>query len=166
MKINLPKALKIKNRIVGELNRVRALIRRDNQIETTNMTGEEVQAHIKGVKNLINVEASLFESLIMIKTFISKANIDIYEKIARMAELKSQMGFVQSLPSRDGQFIENEYGRPEPIKRNFLSVVNQKSIDLSHGEMQHRIDRLQDEIDEYNATTLIEIPDPVAEQAK
>lgn len=166
MKINLPKALKVKNRIAGELARVRELIRRDNSKDVTDASEEVLNKFIQMQNQLLAQEATLIDQLILIKTLVAKANVGIYEKISRMNELKSQIAFIRTLPTRMGTFDESAVYGGLPLRKIYHAVVNQNLIDGANKDFQRMIDQLQDEIDDFNASTFIELPDVKPEEKK
>ena len=153
MKVKLARALKEKNRLVGEVNRLKKLFERENsRLEDSKSTIDR--------QKVWDDLSTAMDKLIQVKASIFLANAGIYEKIIRMGELKSLAQWVpcipnsedsQQTPVRDGNGISYK-----EVKRN--AFLNQERTDDKVVEMQNLIASLQDEIDEFNATVTVEIP--------
>jgi len=149
MKMKLSKALKVKNRLAGEVNRLQTLFARDNSAEQSRVN-----------TNVANIELEMKEvvaNLIEIKTKITQANIGIYEMLARKNEVASMKAFYERLNTRDGTFKERDYNAGQDIETVYVAFITRDKVDELSKAYQKEIDSLQDEIDEYNATTAIEV---------
>lgn len=146
MKVSLSKALKLKNRLVGIMQIIKADIEKYNSVPTG---GDKVVDVEKQLTNL----AMKFEDLIGLKTAISAANGPIQEKIIRMGELKSIIGFYNGIDVRRGVVVEGF--RDEQVV--YEVVLDHVERALRVEQVQSKIDSLQDELDEFNANTKIEI---------
>lgn len=147
--MKLHKALKVKNRLTGELNRLQEILKRENSRRDDNLSKVDVQ----------DVYSQVFttrEKLIKLKTAISKANIGIYEKISQIAELKAFINFIQSLPVREGEEIVFIGRDQEKLVYNWKTFLNREAIDKAVQQLQWHINNAQDEVDVYNANTDIE----------
>ena len=150
MKMKLAKALKEKNRLVGEINRIKNIICRENS--------RNVKSSSKVDRNALwNELAHTTGRLIAIKAAIFKANAGIYEKIVMMAELKSKIGWISSLNTTNGVIEQPNYRGEGVISDTFDAFIKQEDVDQMISEIQNEIAALQDEIDEYNATVTIEV---------
>jgi len=142
--MKLAKALKEKNRLVGEINRLKNLIERENSRDVRSTSkvdcGKLWPEMISATEKLINLKSKIF-----------KANIGIYEKIVRMGELKLQLSWLESVNTRD-------YKTETPDRNGVVIVtevkawMNQEKADAKKLDLQNEISLLQDQIDEYNAT--------------
>lgn len=149
MKIKLAKALKEKNRLVGEIVRLKSIIERENsrnEKSTSKVDRDDLWERL----------AKATESLISIKTAIFTANAKVYDKIARMGELKDRAQWITGLNTQDGEFESPSY-RAEPVKNVIIAHKKQADVDAMTTALQEQIAALQDELDTYNATTEIEI---------
>ena len=163
MRMNLPKALKIKNRLAGDMTRLQALIKRDNSVEQ-HFTEESSRVVIDAASEKHTTEVAKFlgdlEStramLVAIKAAISCANAGVYERIVTMNEAKSEIAFWREVPVQNGHSIEERYGGT-PVKHLHHAAFDQAYVDARLKELQTKVDALQDEIDEYNASTFITI---------
>ena len=146
--MKLTKALKEKNRLVGEINRIKQLISRENS---------------RDVKSSSTVDASKLwedlalttDKLVALKTAIFKANVGIYGSIVRMSELKDRMYWIPSV-STNNEKTERPYGE-HILVTEFKACKTREDIDNMQKELQDEIAKLQDEVDEYNAKTMVEV---------
>lgn len=146
--MKLAKALKEKNRLAGEINRLKTLIQRENS---------------RNVKSSSKVDcAKLWEEmviatdrLIAIKTAIFKANEYIYYKIVRMAELKGRAAWINTIPTNNEK-TQTPYGT-HIIETEMKAWKTREDIDAMTVELQNEIAKLQDDLDEYNATYIINV---------
>lgn len=160
--MKLAKALKEKNRIAGEINRLKTLISRENSRDVKSSSTVDVSSLWIDLLNTT-------EKLIKVKTEIFKANVGIYDKIVRMAELKGRSSWLSTI-STNNEKIENPYGTNIMVTEykacmalnqnvNILDLVRQfklEDVDRMTKDLQDEIAKLQDEIDEYNATVSID----------
>lgn len=145
--MKLVKALKVKNRLIGEMNRLRAIFQRENS--------RPVGSSIVDVKQIELEMAKVMAKLVALKTAITKANIGIYEKICKMDELKSMKSFYGGLTTTHGK-IRDSYSDNNSYTE-YEAYIKREMVDDIQKAYQNDIDILQDEIDEYNATTSVDI---------
>lgn len=146
--MNLAQALKTKNRLAGELVRLNQILARENSRRSDSVSKvDRVQVWEKIQK--------LSDELGALKGRIATANIGIYTKLERMAELKSRISFIQGLNKREGEEISFVGRDQEKLVYQWESLINQEKADQLIVELQQQIDSLQDEVDAYNATTEI-----------
>jgi len=146
--MNLAQALKTKNRLAGELVRQQAILQRENSRRSDNVSKVDCEAIWNKIQEVSNQLGEL-------KGKITQANIGIYTMLERMAELKSRITFIQSLPKREG--VENEslgYNQPS-VAYTWTSFITQEKCDAMVTDLQNQINDLQDKIDSYNSTTLL-----------
>ncbi len=147
-KMNLAQALKQKNRIAGELVRQQQILQRENARRSDSVSKvnrDEVWANIQ----------KLSEELGVLKGKITTANIGIYPMLERMAELKSRISYLQSLPKREGEEISFVGRDQEKLVYTWNSLINQEECDARVSTLQVEINKLQDQVDTYNATTQV-----------
>ena len=149
MKTKLNKALKQKNRLVGELNRIKSLIQRENSRKEADYNEEKIQ-------DLFLQFSVLTNELIDLKTAIQRATAPIADKLLRLAEIKGQVDFYQSLETTNGTFERSlSYGSDKVKTETYCAYYDQNAVDNKLAEIQKEINDLQDEIDDYNAITTI-----------
>jgi len=147
--MKLTQALKQKNRLAGELVRQQQILQRENarrNDSTSQVDREAVYTRI----------LELSDKLGELKGKITQANTNIYPALERMAELKSRISFLQGLQKREGEEIVPLHGDLQPLKYTWNSFITQEKCDELVADLQQEIDTLQDQVDEFNATTQVE----------
>jgi hypothetical protein len=150
MKMKLAKALKEKNRLVGDICRIKNLIQRENSRNVKSTAKTDRAALWKEL-------ADTTGRLVALKAAIFRANAGIYEKIVMMAELKSKATWITSLNTTDGVIETPNYHGEGVTTETFDAFLKQEDIDKMTVDLQTAIADLQDEIDEYNATVTVEV---------
>ena len=141
--MKLAKALKEKNRLVGEVNRLKTLFARENS--------RNVKASSKiDAEKVWNEMVEASHKLIVIKAAIFKANTGIYEKIVRMGELKALAVWLPTVDTNNEK-VENSYGTIATVTEH-KAWMTQEGVDNQIVAFQKEIAELQDAVDEYNAT--------------
>lgn len=150
MKITLAKALKLKNRLVAELTKIRQQEVQFNVVHPQKQPLVDVLA-------LRNEEDVILNKLIELKTALALATAPISGLLISLAEHKSKILHFTSIPydsnfsvrdTNGGHYYES--GNPQLSKQTLDELVK---------ATQNKIDELQDAIDEYNSSTKIEIAD-------
>lgn len=148
--ISLSKALKEKNRIAGELNKLRSIMSRENS--------RNVESASKVDRNLLYGSVKMKQAeLVKIKTAIANSNTGINHLLTEMSELKSEAAWLMGLNTEDGTIKSRGYDSKEVDVKVLSAYFNQQNVDSMCMEITKRIDSLQDQVDAYNATTTIEI---------
>jgi len=141
--MTIRRALKEKNKLVKELNDLYA------KIKTYNSVSDDSEKPYSTKELMLNVDSKLNE-LVELKTKIHLANGPVYG-IFRMAELKSHVSKLSGLDCSSGKqksWAETEYSN----KVSEIKIVDRdRLIQIAESE----IEKLQDELDEFNATTNI-----------
>lgn len=146
-KISLIRAFKERSRIIRQIDLISRQIREDNSI-------------IEGGLRSIDVRQSyaeytrLYGKLIKLKKAISRANNGIIEKLVELAEIKSFCRQLKLISAQDGK--QETRGYDESEVRIMTAEIKKAEIAAEMEALQARMDALQDEIDEFNARTLIE----------
>jgi hypothetical protein len=148
--MKLMKALKTKNRIVGEINRLKNILKRDNSVELHTIE-EDKRAAVEGEM------LKKMEELIKVKSAISTANMGIYNSICRMEELKSLKAYYNTLDTTHGEVTLSSRFIEKETTKTYNAYLTQEKVDDKLKELQQQIDTLQDKIDEYNAITEVTI---------
>ena len=153
MKITLAQALKEKNRLAGEIQRLWAMVAKENSKR-------------EDFKRVIDVEATYqtlqlyTEKLIELKTKIGVANAENLERIYRMEEFKNQLLKLANMGTDETtdviRLTDTQY---KELKRSV--VFDAAKIWQLREQFQLECNRLQDEIDTFNATTRIEYETPL-----
>ena len=152
--MNIARALKQKNRIVGEMNKAFAVIQKHNMF-SRKVGDDVVNGKEEAVKAAFASYLELTTALIEIKAKIQAASAPIAAKLVALAEQKSLLGQFAAIPVKEGVAYESGGFRAETTAMDYLSVIGEAEIQELSKLSQEQINNLQDEIDEFNATTQI-----------
>ena len=147
--MNIKQALKKKNKLVGLIHEEFYKASQYNVIDEGNPRPYSATESIGKWMQLTN-------ELIVLKTAIHKANLPVYDKIFEMSELKNQVKSLKSLNCASGKVSTSRWGsESEPvIKHAEINIVERDSMIKN---LESRIETLQDELDQWNHNTLIEL---------
>jgi len=146
--MKLSKALKTKNRLVGEINKLQQLIQTENLYEELNQSKFDVQQLYEELKENQT-------KLISLKTSLAQENSGIWKNIFEITELKGRIQFLKNLNTKEGTFRERD-GFTGTTERKYVVQINKVKVEDEINSIEEKILVLQDEIDEYNATHTIE----------
>ena len=142
--MNVKQALKQKNKLVTDLKAQYQILQKFNSIEEGNP-----RRYIM-VDVLAKIE-SLSNELVELKARIHRVNQPVYNQIFLLAELKGRIKELKKVPTDEGKQTER-YGSVQSIKEVQLNIVDIENV---VGELQDRIEELQNELDIHNANTNI-----------
>ncbi len=149
--MTIAKALKRKNKLTGEINQLKQLIQQENRIKE----GKTRNIDIEKTSEELNLK---IQELIDIKSAISRANNSVVDKIYTLSEYKSQINFLKTLPTDQGEEKET-IGYSSVEKVNYTVVITKNQTIESIKKLQEKIDKLQEELDQFNFTTHITYPE-------
>ncbi len=152
--VSLAKALKIKNRLTGRLNKT------TQNIQHYNSTLES-QAEVVDVREQLKLRERLRDSLVTLKTAMFRANLEIQETILTLGEAKAEIQLYNGVDTTDGD--QTHHYQNTPVK--YRAVLKRGDVDAKLAELEGVIDTLQDKLDEYNIRTKVEIPQTVLDLA-
>ena len=146
--MTLKQALKLKNKLVQELNELTVRLQSNNSIIEGNTRDYSAKETLSQIYTKV-------DELTYIKTKIQKANFEVFDKIFLLSELKSLVSKMKGLDCTNGAAVDYYSRRPESplIKHSEISFVER---DNEIKFLENRIDQIQDELDHFNATTVIE----------
>lgn len=152
--MKLAKALKIKSRITGRIAELGTSIVANN----STIVGQG-DNNRPDVKKLVEQRNGLIDDLVRLKTAIALANQDIFDKIERMAQLKSVISFYTGLPTTHGLQADPNarYNAAALSQVQYNAVIRKADVDVAKAAAQKEIEALQDVIDEYNAITEVNV---------
>ena len=146
--VSIARALKEKNRVAGRLAKARQLVGKENSKEKKVPRGVDVKAAYAEAK-------TLRDRLVAIKTAIAVANQPIVGKIVELAEVKSEIAYLNTLNVQEGMFEESNYGGK--LVKEYDAVLKKAEVLAEVNALQRRADELQDALDEFNASVKVEI---------
>lgn len=89
------------------------------------------------------------------KRAIAEANHAIVGKILELDEVKAQIAFLNGLNVKEGRFVTTRYS--ETFETEVTAVIQKTQVLKEVEALQKQADALQDELDNFNATTFVEI---------
>jgi predicted nucleic acid-binding Zn-ribbon protein len=143
--INLSRALKLKNRVVHRLSQL------DTQITTYNSVIEDNQEY--DVRQLYKARMVLAEQLVKLKVAINAANQPVQGLFFELAECKAQVAMLGKVNTKHGPSVEGFTG----ARTNYVAQFRKPDIDREVRRVEQEIDRLQDELDQFNHRTMIAV---------
>lgn len=144
--MKISKALKVKNRLAGEVAALQDIFKRENSRRNDNPSKVDCA-------EVANNLSTKLKELIDLKGKISIASSGIAYKLAELAELKLRKNFLASLPTREGAEVSFVGRDQEKLVYMWTAFLNREAVDASLTTAQDQINHLQDEIDTYNAST-------------
>jgi uncharacterized small protein (DUF1192 family) len=142
--MNVKQALKLKNKLVGEIKEQYEIAKKYNSIEEGNPRRYQIEGALQR-------SATLTKELVELKTKLHKANMPVYHLIFELAEAKGRIKELKKIPTDEGK-QESRYGSVISVKEVELSVVE---IAGKIRSMEETIERLQNELDIHNSNTEI-----------
>lgn len=125
------------------------IFKRENSRRNDNVSQVDPKAAYEAV-------ITAFDNLVELKGAINKATAKIAPKLAELAEYKTYLNFIQSVPVKEGpETVQGSYGK-DPLYYTWTAFLNRAGIDEKVEHYQSKINALQDEIDEYNAKTKVD----------
>jgi hypothetical protein len=152
--ISLAKALKLKNRLAGRLNKAQT------DIQLYNSVLEDKKGQVD-VSALCKLREEIVSALIDVKTKIMRSNNEIQGDLILQGELKSELSWLASINVRDGK-ERHDYQNTDVT---WVATLTKKDIDKQTHQLESKIDAIQDKLDEFNHSTKITISDRCLELA-
>jgi hypothetical protein len=155
--VTLSQALKHKNRLAGEIARLRAIVDREN-------SRKEAQPVRADVRKVFEQSVERARELAALKGAIAAANAGvtdgargIYGRLNLQAELRGLIAFLKELNCKEGETTERVgfLSRDEATRVVFVAEIKKDEVDRFIASHEAEIATLQDEIDEFNAATRI-----------
>jgi len=142
--MNITKALKQKNKLVSKTNEYISHVSAYNSIqEGTTRPYDAREALEKAMTSV--------DELVALKTAIHKANSKVYDKIFKLAELKSLVSKLKSLDCKEG--MQQSYRMDAPVK--YTTQISIVEKDQWIEKLESQIEMLQEELESHNAKTKI-----------
>lgn len=148
--MKLAQALKVKNRLAGEIAQQQQILQRENARRNDSVSTVDRSAVYA---RILDLSKDLGE----LKAKIATANVGIYAKLERMAEMKGHVAFLTGLQKREGEEVQFIGRDQEKLVYKWDSFINQTACDEKVAALQKQIGALQDEVDAYNAATAIDL---------
>jgi len=151
--VTLAKALSIKNRLAGRLAQARSNVEAYNSV----LAGQE--------SVVVRLEFDRFlafqEGIVAVKAAIQRANAPIYDDVLRVAEKKALLQMLNGLSTKSG--AEPGYGG---VEFRYTAAIPKPEVLEMVRRIEAEIDRLQDRLNQFNATATLEIASAVLDLAR
>lgn len=142
--MNITKALKQKNKLVSKTNEYILHVSTYNSIQEGTTRPYDAREALE--KAMVSVD-----ELVALKTAIHKANVKVYDKIFKLAELKSLVSKLKGLDCKEG--MHQSYRMESPVK--YTSQISIVEKDQLIEKLESQIEMLQEELESHNAKTKI-----------
>jgi hypothetical protein len=150
--MKLAQALKLKNKLAGEVARLKELLTKQN------VRSVKQAFDYNNIEVLANLRVKIAE-LVAVKAVIGAANAEIYGQIFRLAELKGLVTALNGLDSRHGIFVEHGNYGGDPVEVEYVAQIRKAEVDKLVAGFQEEIQSLQESLDEFNYTHAVN-PEP------
>jgi hypothetical protein len=141
--MNLTKALKHKKKLVKQADDMYIRFSKFNSSQKDSVGYDPEQAYNEWVR--------LTNDLINLKTKIHIANAGIADKIFKLGELKSMATKLRGIDTKEG-IVKDRYS---DVTIEYVAYMNLFDRDTKVKELEEQIETLQEEIEAYNALTMI-----------
>ena len=139
----MTKALKHKKKLVKQIDEMFIRFSKFNSVEKGNVGYDPEQAYDQWVE--------LTNKLIDLKTKIHIANAGIANKIFTLGELKNMAAKLRNVSTQEG-VVKDRYS---DNTNEYIVHMNLFAKDAKVKELEEQIETLQEEIEAYNALTMI-----------
>jgi hypothetical protein len=146
--MNISKALKVKNRLVGDINHRQALILSHN---VRNAKNEPKVCTIDLLENLF----LLRHKLVTLKGAISQASAPVAKELAELAETKSFAAWLATIPIKEQKEVASVGYGSQPTEVEWVSQITENRRQELLEKAKTIINDLQDKVDEFNATAQV-----------
>ena len=146
--MSVSRALKEKSRILTKLSEARDMVHKYNAVDLG--TRRPI-----AVKEAIERAAQLEENLIRIKVAIEEANLPINRQLIEMMAVRAELAFYAGLDTDEVRTVTRRDEEEVKVTRDVS--VGQTEVLKKIEELKEKIDRLQDEVDEFNAVHKVEV---------
>lgn len=156
--ISLASALKLKNRLAGELAKLQEVVSAGNlrTFVSVNAILQNQSCDKVDVKAAYQQIFTVSKNLTAVKAAISVANSSIAKKLAYLSEQKSLLAFFTALQTERDTVVNVASGVDKITKIEYAAMaLNSVQKQALCKDIQDDIEATQDEIDFYNATTKV-----------
>jgi hypothetical protein len=143
--MNLTKALKHKKKLVKQADEFYSRFSNYNSFEVGTTPSYNPEEMFEGWLKKT-------DELVILKAKIHQANVPIAEKIFKLGELKNIISRMRGLDTKEGK-VRDRYSNDNPIE--YTAYVNLISKDLQIKNYEEELEKLQEEIEAFNAITKI-----------
>jgi hypothetical protein len=158
--ISLAKALSVKNRLAGRVSQARTNIQTYNSIPAGQRnTGGQSTVDVRAEYERL---LSLQEALVAVKAVIHRGNSPVYEDVLRLGEKKALMQMLSGLDTKHGTDVSGFH----TVEVQYSATILKPEVLEMIRRLEAEIDRLQDKLNQFNATTMVDLPHAVLDLAR
>lgn len=151
MRVSLAKALKLKNKLTGQVRELQELLQFTNSYREGSVQKFDCNALMKELHEKL-------DKLAFIKSSIQYANGEVLSVLlVNLAEKKAYASWVKNLPTTEGKTVESRGYGEKSVEVTHYVTFDAKWVRDQVKKTEDEITDLQDQVDEYNASTTIEI---------
>ena len=148
--MKIAKALKLKNQLAGEVAQLKDLLAKQNVRSTKQKFDYDNHEVLTRLQTKV-------QELVKVKTAIAVANVEAYEKIFRMAELKGLATALTGLETKAGVFNEGGRFGEAGYEVEYVAQIGKVDADKQVAALKDEIQALQDALDEFNFTRTVTV---------
>lgn len=153
--LSLSQALKQKNRLAGDVSRLREIVQRENSRRKANNARADVRAVFDDMIVRSRRLAAFKGALAAANAGALDVKSGIYGQLNLQAELRGLIAFVKALNTKEGEHAEDVSARvfggdSAPVV--YVAEVTRDEVDRLVAAFEAEIHVLQDEIDAFNAS--------------
>ena len=157
VQVSLSKALKLKNRLAGRVNSA------SNNVASFNSVPKDQVGQVD-VNAAWELRKQITGALIKLKTILSEGASPIRERLYTLQEMKSELSWVRGIGTTQGIQHHGFRGLGE-TDVEYVAQFSKTDIDQVIRTLEISIDNLQDEIDDFNASTKVSLPQEILDLA-
>ena len=153
--ISLSQALKQKNRLAGEVSRLREIVQRENSRRQANAPRADVRAVFDDMIARSRRLAAFKGGLAAANAGVCDLKAGIYGQLNLQAELRGLIAFIKTLNTKEGEHHEDVSARMfggESAPVIYVAEITRDEVDRLVAAFEAEIHALQDEIDAFNAS--------------
>jgi hypothetical protein len=157
--VTLAKALSIMNRLAGRLAQAKLNVETYNSV----LVGQKDEAGASSldVRDEYDRFLRLQEGLVIVKATIQRSNVPIYEDVLRLAEKKTLLQLLNGLNTKQG--TEPGFGG---LEYRYAATIQKPEVLEIVRRIEAEIDKIQDGLTQFNASTTVEIARAVLDLAR
>ncbi len=141
--MKITKALKLKNQLAGEVAELKDRLAKQNSRAATVPFDYDANEVLAALRTKV-------DELVTVKSAVAAANVAIYPRIFRLAELKGLVTVLKSLDTRQGVFKEAGGFSLSNCEVEYVAQLKKPAVDALAAELEAEISAIQDELDEFN----------------
>ena len=148
--MQITKALKLKNQLAGDVAELKVRLASQNSRASTVPFDYDANDVLAALRAKV-------DELVTVKSAIAAANVAIYPRIFRLAELKGLVTSIKSLDTRQGLFKEGGGFSLAAFEVEYVARIKKPAVDALAAELEAEISAIQDELDEFNQSQSVSL---------